>query len=76
MSVNKQLVNYHINRLKNKSRDVRLSAVAELRELGDVDALEPLQEVYKNDADPDVRKAAQEAGRVIFLNNRNNGDEV
>jgi len=76
MSVSKQLVNYHINRLKNKSRDVRLAAVAELRELGDVDALEPLQEVYKNDVDPDVRKAAQEAGRVIFVNNRSRGDSV
>jgi HEAT repeat protein len=67
----KRVVNYHIGRLKNKNRDVRLAAVQELRELGDVDALEPLQEVFKSDEDSEVRKAAQEAGRAIFLQNRN-----
>ncbi len=76
MAVNKQLMNYHIKRLKNKSRDVRLAAVAELQALGDVDALEPLQEVYKNDVDAEVRKAAQDAGRTIFLSNRNAQDSV
>jgi HEAT repeat protein len=70
MSVDKQLLNYHINRLRNKSRDVRLMAVEELKHLGDLAALEPLQDVFQHDDDPEVRKAAQEAGRVIFLNNR------
>lgn len=68
MSVNKKLVAYHIGRLKDKSADVRLKSIAELKELGDPEALEALQEVYKHDTDVQVRKAAQEAGRIIFLN--------
>lgn len=69
----KRVVAYHIGRLKNKSRDVRLAAIEELRQLGDVDALEPLQDVFKDDEDAEVRKAAQDAGRAIFLQSRNEG---
>jgi len=66
MGVDEQLLNYHLNRLKNKSRDVRLTAVEELRKLGDAAALEPLREVFKTDSDIEVRKAAQAAGKDIF----------
>lgn len=67
MSVNKRILAYHIGRLQDKSADVRLKAIAELALIGDVEALEPLQELFRNDPDTDVRKAAQEAGRSIFL---------
>lgn len=71
MTVNKKLVTYHIGRLKDKNSDVRLKSIEELKELGDPEALEALQEVYKHDSDPAVRKAAQEAGRAIFLRTQN-----
>jgi len=67
VSLNKKLVAYHIARLKDKNADVRLKSIHELAELGDPEALDALQEAYRSDYDPEVRKAAQEAGRVIFL---------
>lgn len=68
-NANKRLVEYHIGRLKDKNPSARLAAIEELRKLNDIDALDPLQEVYKNDEDIDVRKAAQEAGRAIYVAN-------
>lgn len=65
----KKLVEYHINRLKDKSPELRLKAIRELELLADPDALEALQNVYENDDDHEVRKAAQQAGRSIFLKN-------
>jgi HEAT repeat protein len=65
-----RVVQYHIARLKDKDPNVRLKAVKELELLGHPDALEPLQVLYANDGDPDVRKAAQDAGRSIFLGNK------
>ena len=67
MSVNKKLVIYHIARLKDKNADVRLNSIHELAELGDPEALDALQETYRSDTDLEVRKAAQEAGRQLFL---------
>ena len=67
MSVNKKLVTYHLARLKDKNAAVRLSSIHELAELGDPEALAALQEAYRSDTDLEVRKAAQEAGRTIFL---------
>lgn len=67
MSSVKRIVDYHINRLKDKRPEIRLQAIKELELLGDADALEALQWVYANDEDVDVRKAAQQAGRSIFL---------
>jgi hypothetical protein len=65
-----RLVEYHLERLKNKSAEVRLKSIAELRLLADPAALEALEQVYKSDPEPDVRKAAQEAGYDIFMKNR------
>lgn len=62
-----KVVDYHISRLKDKNPDVRLKAIRELQLLGDASALEPLRTVYQQDDDVEVRKAAQEAGRAIFL---------
>lgn len=66
----KRIVDYHIGRLQDKNVAVRLKAIRELGLLGDPDALETLQSVFKDDPDPEVRKAAQEAGRAIFLKQR------
>lgn len=66
----KRLVEYHIGRLQDKNPDVRLKSINELELLGDPDSLDALQQVFKNDSEPEVRKAAQEAGRAIFLKRR------
>ena len=67
MSVNKRIVAYHLGRLKDPNPDVRIRTIHELAELADPDALEALQTLYRTDPNFDVRKAAQEAGRLIFL---------
>ncbi|MBZ0284229.1 MAG: HEAT repeat domain-containing protein [Anaerolineae bacterium] len=66
-SATKRIVNYHISRLQDKSRDVRLKAIAELALLPDTDALNALRSVFENDEDVEVRRAAQEAGRAVFV---------
>ena len=67
MSVQKRIVAYHIGRLQDHSAAVRLKAIGELALLGDPDALDALRAVYRDDPDVEVRKAAQEAGRKLFL---------
>jgi HEAT repeat protein len=66
-SSTKRLVAYHISRLQDKNRDVRLKAISELAHLIDQDSLDALRSVFENDSDTTVRKAAQEAGRALFL---------
>lgn len=67
MSVNDRIVAYHIARLQDKNPDVRLKSIAELKLLADPAALDALQALYRSDPDLQVRRAAQEAGRIIFL---------
>ena len=67
MSNVKRVVAYHISRLQDKSPEVRIKAIKELELLGDTEALSALEDVYKNDEDVEVRRAAQEAGRAIYL---------
>ncbi|MDK3161634.1 HEAT repeat domain-containing protein [Anaerolineae bacterium CFX9] len=74
MTVEKKLVAYHLARLNDKNPDVRLKSIQELQQLGDPDALDRLRAIYENDPDFAVRRAAQEAGRVIFLRQRRSGD--
>jgi HEAT repeat protein len=69
------VVDYHIGRLKDKNPDVRLKAIRELQLLGDASALEPLRAVYQDDEDVEVRKAAQEAGRTIFLKQKSSAND-
>jgi len=71
VSVNQKLLEYHISRLKDKRVEVRLQSIQELVLLNDAGALDALRDVFSNDNDVDVRKAAQEAGRVIFKNQVN-----
>lgn len=66
----KQLVHYHIARLKDKNPAVRLKAINELALLGDPEALAALEAVFQQDPDAEVKKAAQTAGRAIFLKQR------
>jgi HEAT repeat protein len=63
----KKVIAYHISRLQDKNPDVRLKAIAELSHMPDQEAFEALRAVFENDEDNEVRKAAQEAGRNMFL---------
>lgn len=65
--MSKKLLEYHLSRLKDKSPQARIKAIQELVHIGDSSVLDTLQEIYKTDPDEDVRKAAQRAGREIFL---------
>ena len=66
----KRIVEYHLSRLQDKNPAVRLKAIRELGLLGDPDTLDTLQEIFKSDPDAEVRKAAQDAGRAIFVKQR------
>jgi HEAT repeat protein len=61
------LLEYHIMRLKDKNPEVRLKSINELRLLGDPAAMEPLEQLFRSDPDPEVRTAAQAAGREIYV---------
>jgi HEAT repeat protein len=65
-----RLVDYHIGRLADKDPAVRLKAINELRLLGDSAALEALERIFHADENLEVRRAAQAAGREIFLKNQ------
>ncbi len=66
-SLSKKLLTYHLARLEDKNPEVRLKAIHEIELLGDADALDTLHQVYSSDSDLEVRRAAQNAGRAIFL---------
>jgi HEAT repeat protein len=70
VSVNKRILSYHLSRLEDHSPEVRLKAIEQLALLGDPEALDALQHIYQSDDDRAVRKAAQEAGRAIFLKSK------
>jgi hypothetical protein len=53
-------------RLKHPDPAVRVKAAEELGKLEDERALEPLQEVFKTDPNPQVREMAKNAGRRIW----------
>ncbi|MBC7869254.1 MAG: HEAT repeat domain-containing protein [Chitinophagaceae bacterium] len=67
MTLLPKVIEYHINRLKDKNPDIRMKAIKELELLGHPDAMVALKSVYEEDDDDEVRKAAKEAGRTIFL---------
>ena len=73
MTSSKRIIEYHISRLQDKSVEVRLKAIRELELLQAREALEPLQALFQNDPDLEVRRAAQQAGRVIFRKHQANG---
>ncbi len=65
MSV-KRMVDYHIKRLNNKRDDIRLEAIEELIHLDAFEALPNLEEIYRNDPNESVRRAAKNAGKTLF----------
>lgn len=66
------LVDYYLSRLQDSDDTVRLKTIANLRQIGDPAALTALEQVFRADANADVRKAAQEAGYEIFVKSRKN----
>lgn len=77
MSV-KRMVEYHLSRLKDKRPNIRLEAIQELVLLDAIETLEMLEDVYRNDADEEVRRAAKDAGKKLFalqLQDRNRNNE-
>ena len=57
----RRLLDYHISRLTNKSAEVRLKSVAELRLLDDPDGWSAIAEAYANETDPEVRLGERSA---------------
>ncbi len=67
MNNSKKILAYLLTRLNHRDPQVRLKSIQELADLGDPEALEPLERVFKTDADESVRNAALAAGRAIFV---------
>lgn len=67
MPVTERLIRYHLSRLKDKNPQVRVQSIQELALLEATEAYDTLEAIYRSDPDPDVRRAAQQAGRVLFL---------
>ncbi|MCA9883300.1 MAG: HEAT repeat domain-containing protein [Anaerolineae bacterium] len=66
MSTRQRIVEYHMNRLSDKSADIRLKTINELVLLEAIEALDALQDVFRNDPDAEVKRAAQHAGRKLY----------
>lgn len=67
MSAIERMIAFHLERLKDKNPEVRLKSIEELVALEASQALSTLEEIYRSDPAEEVRKAAQRAGRAIFL---------
>ncbi|MCS7070124.1 MAG: HEAT repeat domain-containing protein [Anaerolinea sp.] len=66
VSVTRQIIAYHLKRLKDSRPEIRLESIRELEEIGDPTVLEALEEVFRTDPEMAVRAAAQRAGKNIF----------
>lgn len=66
-SATERMIAYHIARLKDKNPGVRIKSIEELALLHAVEAYTTLEEMFHTDPDDDVRKAAQKAGRTLFV---------
>jgi hypothetical protein len=76
MSATERMIAYHMARLKDKNPEVRIKSIQELALLEATDAYSLLKDLYDNDPDTTVRKAAQEAGRKLYLLMKNSNDNV
>lgn len=76
MSAIERMIAYHISRLKDKNPDVRIKSIEELALLEATQAYELMEQLFHNDPDDEVRKAAQKAGRVLFLKMHNERDDA
>ncbi|MFP4322588.1 MAG: HEAT repeat domain-containing protein [Anaerolineales bacterium] len=65
------MAEFHITvwarKLQQPDPEARLSAIRELEIMGDVRALPLLAEVFATEGLPEVRAAAQQAGKVIYF---------
>lgn len=62
-----RMVAYHLARLNDKNPEVRIKSIEELALLKATQALDALEAVFRTDPDQEVRKAAQKAGRVLWM---------
>ncbi len=65
--IRERLIEYHLLRIKEGSKAARLDSIEQLVLLEAVEALEVLRSVVENDEEVEVRRAALEAGRRLFL---------
>lgn len=65
--VRQRIIEYHLSRLREGSKAARLDSIQQLMLLQAVEALDALRVIVETDDDTDVRRAAQEAGRHLFL---------
>ncbi len=68
------LIDYHLGRLKDKRPEVRIKAAEELALLGDPVALPALEALFRTETDAAVKRAAQEAGRVLYAKQKETQD--
>lgn len=68
MSSEDKVIQFHISRLRDKNPEVLLKTIQELVQFGAKakPALPALRELFLSSDNLDVKKAAQQAGRVIF----------
>jgi len=62
-----RMVAYHLARLSDKNPEVRIKSIEELALLQATQALDALEAVFRTDPDQEVRKAAQKAGRELWM---------
>lgn len=67
------LVDYHIARLHDVNPFVRVEAATELGLLGDPRALDALEPLFSAEPNPEVKRAIQEAGRLLYNIKRQTG---
>lgn len=72
MSQIDKIVQFHINRLKDRSVEVQLKSIHELQLLGAQaeSAMPALRELFETSENVDVKRAAQQAGIVIFTKSK------
>ncbi len=73
-----KVIRFHISRLKDKNSDVLLKTIEQLLTFGAdaEEALPLLEELFKTNEDIEVRKAAQDAGRFIYLQTQKKVNEA
>src|SRR5579859_7888071 len=62
----RRLLDYSMSRLRYKNPEVRVKSIEELRALNDPAGWEAIEQVFINDTEPEVHKAAQDALLVYY----------
>lgn len=70
----RRLVDYNIGRLRDRSAQVRLKSIAELRLLNDPAGWEAIAQLFQTEPEAEVKQAAREALAVNYLPELNNPD--